>query len=62
VYPEATAYRGPAVEIAHADQPKAALTAPRLESEASLHVILIVTDDGSPPLTRYQRVVLKVVP
>jgi len=61
-YPEPGSYRGPMVEIREAKSPRASFTAPRVETPQTLHVILIVTDTGQPPLTRYQRLVLLIVP
>lgn len=42
--------------------PKASLTVPDVDRERTLHVILEVTDDGQPPLTRYGRLVLRIQP
>jgi len=61
-YPEPGTYRGPAVEIREATSPRASFTAPRVESECTVHVILAITDAGEPALTRYQRLVLTVRP
>ena len=61
VYPEPGAYRGP-VPISGSRSKRASFRAPPVESEKTLHVILEVTDDGTPELTRYQRVVTTVVP
>ncbi|MEM7575702.1 MAG: nucleoside hydrolase-like domain-containing protein [Bacteroidota bacterium] len=36
--------------------------APQVEEEATIHIILRVTDKGSPALSRYKRVVLRVLP
>jgi hypothetical protein len=36
--------------------------APQASKPEALHFILRVTDKGSPPLSRYQRVVVTVVP
>jgi hypothetical protein len=60
VYPEASGYRGPAPEAANATSARATLTVPREAAGQSIHVIAEGTDDGSPPLTRYARVVLDV--
>ncbi|WP_284734358.1 DUF1593 domain-containing protein [Sphingosinicella terrae] len=38
------------------------ITAPEVRQRETLHVILAVTDKGSPPLTRYERVVVTVEP
>lgn len=62
IYPEAGNYRGPPV---HLQNPKRALTSlmvPRVESAQELHLILVLTDQGTPPLTRYERVVVKLQP
>ncbi|MCI0745122.1 MAG: DUF1593 domain-containing protein [Verrucomicrobia subdivision 3 bacterium] len=56
-YPEPGTYRGP-LEITHSDKPRAHFTAPASETGATIHVILTVTDTGSPPLSRYQRIVV----
>lgn len=74
VYPEAglDGAHGAEVSIADADQPKAMVTVksactpvwlPGLmpcRGEGIAHIILEVTDDGSPRLTSYRRVVVKV--
>ena len=62
VYPEASAYRGPLPAIDGRDTSTASLVAPAVERKASVHVILTVTDSGSPPLARYARVVLDIEP
>ncbi|QDV35518.1 hypothetical protein ElP_34210 [Tautonia plasticadhaerens] len=54
-YPEAGTYRGP-LEIKDADKEQARLTAPGVEEPHVAHVILKVTDDGTPALTHYRRV------
>ena len=38
------------------------LVAPEVEKPETAHFILRLTDKGSPPLTRYQRIVVNVVP
>ena len=40
----------------------ASFLAPPVETEATLHLLLILTDRGDPPLTRYRRLVLKITP
>jgi hypothetical protein len=37
-------------------------TAPEVEKEETIHIILKVTDKGEPQLSRYKRVIIKVVP
>jgi hypothetical protein len=61
-YPEPGTYRGPAIELAGADQPVVTFVAPNVATEATLHLILSVTDRGDPPLTRYARAVITVEP
>ncbi len=62
VYPEAGTYDGPDPEINDATSARAGLTAPKVDVPRSIHLILAVTDSGSPPLTRYRRVILTVEP
>jgi hypothetical protein len=57
VYPEPGSYRG-AVPIEPSDQPTPVLHVPPDAGGATIHVILEVTDDGQPPLTRYRRIVV----
>jgi hypothetical protein len=73
-YPEAGFVPGVAlapVTLAHGDSPKVNATATassrpkwlggvRPNATGVAHIILAVTDDGSPPLTSYRRVILKV--
>ena len=44
------------------DKPNARFIAPRVSEPETMHVILAVTDAGTPPLTRYQRVIVTIVP
>jgi len=57
IYPEAGNYRGN-VKLQNADQPDASLKIPTDAVGKSLHVILRVQDDGTPPLAAYRRVIL----
>lgn len=59
-YKEACTYDG-AVEITGAQEDEATFTVPK-ETRAgdTIHIILAATDDGIPPLTRYQRVIVTV--
>jgi hypothetical protein len=61
-YPEPGSYRGPAPAFEGATSSQASFVAPKVDTAQSLHFILTLTDDGSPPLTRYQRVILTVQP
>ncbi len=53
---------GAPLEIHDATSRGAWFTAPRVTAPATMHVILAVTDTGTPPLTRYRRVIITVVP
>jgi len=62
-YPEAGTYKGFVSFAPYAsnlyDLP---VTAPRVDRSVTIHFILKVTDKGSPPLTRYKRVIVTVLP
>ncbi len=59
-YEEADSYEG-AVKIQNAEQQEASFTIPVNNSkETTIHIVCEVTDMSTPPLTRYQRVVVKV--
>jgi hypothetical protein len=61
-YPEAGSYPQ-RIGINGAENATGAwITAPRVERPETLHFILRVTDKGSPPLTRYRRVIVTVRP
>ena len=40
----------------------AAFVAPRVTKPETLHIILAVTDQGAPPLTRYERIIVTIHP
>jgi hypothetical protein len=64
-YVEASAVPGrqtPSFVIAGADTPAAQFVAPAVDAATVLHVILEVTDDGSPALTSYRRALVTIVP
>jgi hypothetical protein len=61
-YAEPGDYRGAALKLEPTDGPIVSFTAPTVERPTSLHLIVIVTDQGEPPLTRYARVVINVLP
>lgn len=48
--------------LEEADKMRAKFIAPKVKSEQSIHFVLAVTDNGTPPLTRYQRVIVSVHP
>jgi hypothetical protein len=62
-YAEPGTYRGAAPVIRGSDKgASAAFVAPQVQAECTIHIIVAVTDTGTPPLTRYQRVVLTIAP
>lgn len=65
-FPVSSARSGQPVEIKNYDQPKAWFAVPTGRVMApglgDMHIILAVTDHGTPRLTRYQRVIVSVVP
>jgi hypothetical protein len=62
VYPEAGSYRGPSPALQNPAGGRALLVAPAVDGPRTVHVIVAATDSGSPPLTRYQRVIVTVKP
>jgi Cellulose-binding Sde182, nucleoside hydrolase-like domain/Cellulose-binding protein Sde0182, C-terminal domain len=61
-YPEAGTYPG-LVRVNGAENQRGAfVTAPEVRERTTLHFIVRVTDKGNPPLTRYGRVVVTVLP
>ncbi len=61
-YCEAGSYDG-SIEIRDAGKQDASFTVPRnVDTGETIHVICEVTDTGTPPLTRYQRVIVEVKP
>ncbi len=60
-YREPGSYVGEIV-LESADQAFTSFKAPVVEAPKTIHIILEVTDDGVPSLTRYQRVIVTVLP
>jgi hypothetical protein len=61
-YPEAGSYKN-LIPIGWArNLARLALTAPQVEKSETTHFIAKVTDKGSPPLTRYARVIVTIAP
>jgi len=50
------------VKIKNADKKSASFIAPKVEKAETLHVILRLSDNGKPSLTRYQRVIVSLRP
>lgn len=59
-YPEAGTWTGPVAFDANGAD--VVIHLPKVRSPETIHWIVRVTDDGQPPLTRYQRVALTVLP
>ena len=60
-YPEAGSYRGK-VSLGAENVHGVYLTAPEVSKQETIHLILKLTDKGTPAITRYKRVVMTVVP
>ena len=60
-YPEAGTLKPP-LPLGTEVQARIALRAPEVDAPACAHVIVQVTDKGTPALTRYQRVILHIEP
>ena len=60
-YVEAGSY-SKAVHIQDANSKAAHFLAPTVDASRTVHIILSVTDQGSPPLTTYRRAVVTVTP
>jgi hypothetical protein len=59
-YQEADTYQG-TIEIVNADKQNASFTVPGDGGEGrTIHIICEVTDNGTPPLTRYRRVIVEI--
>ena len=62
-YPEPGTYASSRLlAIEGAEACEAAFVAPKVNKPGTIHIVLAVTDRGSPPLTRYQRVIVTVYP
>jgi hypothetical protein len=58
-YGEAGSYNGELI-IENANRMKAGFTAPNVDKNCDIHIVLTVRDNGVPPLCRYQRVIVSV--
>jgi hypothetical protein len=58
----ATGTTGAPLRIEGAKTSKASFVAPKVPKPETMHIVLAVTDAGTPPLTRYQRVIVTVYP
>jgi len=50
------------LKLENTNKQEASFIAPNVNKEGTIHIILAVTDDGLPSLTRYQRVIVNVLP
>jgi len=60
-YPEAGTYKIP-LNISPENYNNVTITAPAVDKKETLHIILKVTDKGTPALSRYKRVVVTILP
>jgi hypothetical protein len=60
-YPEPANYVGK-IEISNSESSGVSLMGPNVKKPSEIHIILELTDKGEPALTRYQRVILNVIP
>jgi len=50
------------IEIKNKNTAKASFVAPNVSKPETIHIVLILNDDGIPSLTRYKRVIITVLP
>lgn len=60
-YPEAGTYKKP-LTLSAENYNNIWITAPEVEQKETVHIILKITDKGTPQLSRYQRVVVTILP
>ena len=60
-YPEASTYKKP-INMGAENVHGVYVTAPQVDKQETLHFILRLTDKGTPALSRYKRVIVKVLP
>jgi hypothetical protein len=61
-YPEATGFQSVLPAMKKANGLKVKFKAPAVHEPASLHLLMMVHDDGSPQLTSYQRIIFDISP
>jgi len=61
-YPEASGWVGKGPEILATRERMTSMIAPEVSEVKMIHVILTVTDEGVPALTRYQRIIVEIRP
>ncbi|MEQ1797084.1 MAG: hypothetical protein ABL872_03975, partial [Lacibacter sp.] len=60
-YPEAGTYKKD-LNISTENYPGVWVTAPEVEKKETAHIILKMTDKGTPQLSRYKRIVVNIIP
>jgi len=60
-YPEAGTYKRP-VKISPENYNNVWITAPVVENKETIHIVLKITDKGTPNLSRYKRVIVTILP
>jgi len=60
-YPEAGTYKKP-INISPENHNNIWITAPDVEQKETVHIILKITDKGTPHLSRYKRVIVTILP
>ena len=60
-YPEASGFKG-TVKIDTENLARINLTTSKVAAETTLHIIVRVTDKGTPALSRYERVIVTLSP
>jgi hypothetical protein len=61
-YPEAGSYKNSVKLTLAENMPHISLVAPKVDQPQTVHFILRVTDKGSPPISRYRRVIVTIQP
>ena len=61
-YPEISSYKKLIRIVSAENLYKVFVIAPEVEKNETAHFILKVTDKGAPPLSRYKRVIVKILP
>lgn len=60
-YPEAGSYKKPIITTAE-NAHSAYVSAPKVDKKETAHIILKVTDKGTPSLSRYKRIIVTIIP
>ncbi|MHB8864590.1 MAG: nucleoside hydrolase-like domain-containing protein [Pirellulaceae bacterium] len=61
-YPESGSYVGALPPLTARASPRTSFVAPEVDAARTIHLIVAVSDKGSPPLTRYRRVIVTIEP